>query len=150
MSNGLENGKFFRLNWPYATLSPSILTAQDFETMTKMYRKCEISWTANGDGGQKYLDSNPVYFHEWFRLLGMLLMTGNFQDPLDFSVTPNLKVYKKVNKTYAYPGDTLSYTISFRNYGKANASNVSIKDTLPSGLSIFFLNRQVNTPQVLV
>jgi uncharacterized repeat protein (TIGR01451 family) len=47
---------------------------------------------------------------------------------------PNLKVYTAVDKTFCYAGDTLTYVLSYRNYGAASASPVTITDTLDSDL----------------
>lgn len=43
---------------------------------------------------------------------------------------------KTVDKTSAKPGDTLNYTLMFRNTGKLTLTNVVIKDTLPEGLEL--------------
>lgn len=124
---------YFRLNWPYGSFSPAAVNVQDFDIMTKMYRKCEITWDGQ-DIGQQYLNSRPIYFHEWFRLLGMLVLTGNYHDPQQMIPTANMKIYKEVNKTFAYVGDTLQYTITYRNYGKPTATGVVVTDVLPAGL----------------
>jgi len=127
-------GNAFRLSWPHATFAPAAVSVQDFTLMTKMYRQCEITWDGNTDAGQQYLGSKPRYFHEWFRLMGMLILSGNYNDPMQMLPTANMKVYKDVNKTYAAIGDTITYTISYRNYGKLDATAVQIVDNLPAGL----------------
>jgi len=43
-----------------------------------------------------------------------------------------------VDKTFAYTGDTLTYVLSYRNFGAASGSSVSIVDALPADL--FFLS----------
>ncbi|MFN8437337.1 MAG: T9SS type A sorting domain-containing protein [Cytophagales bacterium] len=126
---------YYRLNKAFGGFSPSTVATQDFNLMAKTYRKCEITWDgANNEVGQQYETSRPLYFHEFFRLLGLMVTTGNWHNPLDMIAKPNLKIYKSVNKTYAYIGDTLTYTLKCRNYGKLDAEDVVITDVLPAGL----------------
>jgi len=123
-------GNFFWLNWIQGTGSPSAVISQDFNLMAEMYRQCETIWDAPiaGDG---YLTSIPTYFHEWFRLLGLLVLSGNYQPPSNFQATSNMKVYMAVNKTFGFQNDSVTYTIDYRNYGSQDAQNVVIVDTLP-------------------
>ncbi|MFN3403336.1 MAG: glycosyl hydrolase family 8 [Cytophagaceae bacterium] len=121
----------FPLNWMHGTGAPAAIAAQDFDLMGKMFRQCVIEW----DGTVGYLSSVPVYFHGFFRLLGLLTLSGNHHSPCDFVPHANIKVYKAVDKTYAYPGDTLTYTISYRNYASINATGVVITDAIPAGLT---------------
>ncbi|MFA6553377.1 MAG: DUF11 domain-containing protein, partial [Patescibacteria group bacterium] len=51
---------------------------------------------------------------------------------------------KKVDKTIANPNDTLSYTLVVTNTGNTEATNVTLTDTLPSGLTYLDANG-VNT-----
>ncbi len=139
-----SNGTFIE-NWLMGTGAPSAVISGDTDLMAQMFRQAVIEWDqadvvppATGAGSEQYLLSMPVYFHEWFRLLGMLILTGNYHNPLEFAnATANMKVYKAVNKTYAHPGDTITYTISYRNYSSVTATNVVITDPLPSGLSFY-------------
>ena len=111
--------------------SSSAVAAQDFELMGEIYRHCSSVW----DSGSPLGSPNPtaVYFHEWFKLLGMLTVTGNFHAPMNMIAKPNLKVYHKVDKTYAFTGDQVTYTISYRNYGSVDASGSVIKFGIPNG-----------------
>ncbi|MFN3404301.1 MAG: T9SS type A sorting domain-containing protein [Cytophagaceae bacterium] len=130
-------GRYWPLAWIHGTGSPAAVVSQDFDLMAQMFREAVLKFDVANDqrgSGQRYADAKPMYFHEWFRLLGMLVLTGNFPDPLDVNpALANMKVYKSVNKTYAAPGDTITFTISYRNYAKATANNVTITDALPSG-----------------
>jgi len=119
----------FALNWIHGTGSPSAVISQNFDLMAEMFRKCEINWDATtpGDG---YLTSTPFYFHGWFRLLGMLVLSGNYHAPSQMNPSANMKVYLDVDRTYASEGDTLTYYIQYRNYGSIDAQNVIITDTL--------------------
>ncbi len=48
---------------------------------------------------------------------------------------PKLDVTKSVDKTTANPGDTLTYTITYENTGNADATGVTLHDTLPAHLA---------------
>ena len=135
-----SNGGAFVLNLPIGANTPSAVVANNWDLMSQMFRQCVIDFDdyLNPTGAQRYLTAKPRYFHEWFRLLGMLVLTGNFHDPMDFATgagQSNMKVYKAVDKTFAYPGDTITYTISYRNYSKQGATGVVITDNLPAGLT---------------
>jgi uncharacterized repeat protein (TIGR01451 family) len=123
----------FTLNWIPATGTPAAVAAQDYDLMGLLYRQCNIEWDVeyNGDG---YITSKPVYFHEWFRLLGMLVVTGNHISPTMMLPEANMKVYKAIKDsvTFAYTGDRLTYVIDYRNYGAVDAQNVKIVENVPS------------------
>ena len=128
--NGIGNGgNFYFLNWLPSVGSPSAIIAQDFNLMSDLYRYLEIEWDVQtpGDG---YLTSVPVYYHGWFRLLGLLLLSGNYHSPTDIKPTANTKVYLAIDKTFAFEKDTVQYTIDYRNFGSLDASGVTIVDTL--------------------
>ncbi|MFM7022772.1 MAG: gliding motility-associated C-terminal domain-containing protein [Flavobacteriales bacterium] len=129
-------GGAFPLNWAHGTSSPAAVISGDRNLMAQMFRQCVIEWDQYNDPAQKYLTSRARYFHEWKRLLGMLVLSGNLHDPLDFGSGPaNMKVYMAVDKTYASTCDQITYTISYRNYGKTDATGVKIVDALPAGLT---------------
>jgi uncharacterized repeat protein (TIGR01451 family) len=123
----------FSLNWVPGTGSPSAVVSQDFNLMAELYRKLEITWDGN-EGDDRYLKSVPFYFHGWFRLMGMLTLTGNYQALSKIKPSANMKVYLDVDKTVATTDDELTYTISYRNYGSLTAQNVVIIDTLDKDL----------------
>jgi uncharacterized repeat protein (TIGR01451 family) len=125
---GKATGSFF-LNWIPGVGSPSSVISQDYKLMAALYRYLEIEWDVDtpGDG---YITSVPHYFHEWFRLFGLLVLSGNYQAPSELKPTANVKVYMGISKTFAFEGDTATYTIDYRNYGSLDASNVIIVDTL--------------------
>ncbi len=118
----------FALNWVPGTGSPSAVVAQDFDLMAQLYRNLEIKW--DGTEGGRYITSVPHYFHGWFRLLGMLVLTGNYQRPAEIKPTANMKVYLDIDKSFAFERDTITYHIDYRNYGSLDAQGVTIKDTL--------------------
>ncbi len=51
------------------------------------------------------------------------------------AATPELTITKTVNKSTAKPKDILTYTITVKNIGVGDASNVVVTDTLPKNLS---------------
>ncbi|MBK8805903.1 MAG: hypothetical protein IPO21_04310 [Bacteroidales bacterium] len=63
----------FPLNWIHGTGAASAIAGQDFELMGEMFRHCIIAWDGNG-----YLTSEPIYFHEFFKWLGIVTLSGNF------------------------------------------------------------------------
>jgi len=119
----------WRHNWVHGTGSPSAVTAQDTNLMAEMYRQCEIEWDVK-DRGDGYITSVPEYFHGFFRLLGMNILTGNHHAPLNMKPSANMKVYVDVDKTYAFENDTITYTIDYRNYGVVDAQGVVIINRL--------------------
>lgn len=48
---------------------------------------------------------------------------------------PNFDLVKSVDKTSAKPGDTLKYTLTFKNTGDVALTNVVVKDALPSNVT---------------
>ena len=120
----------FHLNWIMGTGAPAAVASQDFDLMAEMWRESVIEWdiTSAGDG---YLTSVPFYFHGFFRLLAMLTLTGNHHSPCDHVAGANLKVYKSVDKTYAFENDTINYVIDWRNYGSLDATGTTLTDVLP-------------------
>ncbi len=124
----LLKGNVFPINWVPSTGSPSAIVAQDFKLIPELYRSLEIKW--DSDSGGKYLTSYPHYFHGWFRVFGLLLLSGNYQSPSEIKPTANTKVYLDINKTFAFEGDTVTYTIDYRNFGSLDAQDVKIIDTL--------------------
>jgi uncharacterized repeat protein (TIGR01451 family) len=119
----------YPLNWLQGTGSPSAVTAQDTNLMAEMYRQCELEWDVDTPG-DRYLTSKPFYFHGFFRLLGMNVLTGNHHAPMNMKRGANMKVYLDVDKTYAFENDTISYAIDYRNYGAEAASGVVITNRL--------------------
>jgi uncharacterized repeat protein (TIGR01451 family) len=128
----------FPLNWIHGTGAASAIAAQDFELMGDMFRHCVIAWDAASGIN---LDSRPIYFHEFFRLLGMLTLTGNFHAPDKMVPRPNLKVYHKVDKTVAYVGDLVTFTVTYRNYGSVDGINTVVKFKVPSDFQFVSSNK---------
>jgi uncharacterized repeat protein (TIGR01451 family) len=68
-----------------------------------------------------------------------LSATSNVEVRIPFTLgttaAPKLKITKTVNVTTARRNDTIQYTITVKNIGDAIAENVTVKDTLPTGLT---------------
>lgn len=73
-----SGGTFFFLNWVQATGSPSAVASQKFDLMSEMYRQLDIEWDVE-EPGDGYLSSVPFYFHGWFRLLGLMVLSGQYR-----------------------------------------------------------------------
>lgn len=127
-TGGSADGFYF-LNWVPAVGSPSAIVSQDFNLISELYRYIEIEWdvTEPGDG---YLTSVPYYYHGWYRVLGLLILSGNYHAPSNMVPAANTKVYLDIDKSFAFEKDTLAYTIDYRNYGSVDAEAVVIVDTL--------------------
>jgi len=131
MDGSIPTEAFYFLNWLPAVGSPSAVIAQNFDRdlMADLYRYLEIEWDVEtpGDG---YLTSVPVYYHGWYRLLGLLVLSGNYAAPADLKPTANTKVYCAIDKSFAFEKDTLTYTIDWRNFGSVDAVGTTVVDTL--------------------
>jgi uncharacterized repeat protein (TIGR01451 family) len=95
--------------------------------MAELYN-AEMKWDSENE--ERYLGSIPKYFHGWFRMLGLLVLSGNYHSPSEIKPTANMKVYLSIDKTFAFEGDTVTYTIDYRNYGSLEARDIVIRDTL--------------------
>ncbi len=115
----------------FGAASPAIVASQNFDLMGQWFRESMIEWDVES-AGDGYLTSVPAYFHGFFRVLSLLVLTGNYLSPCNLYPQANMKIYKSVNKTYTFPGETLTYWLNYRNYGSVQANNVYIRDTLPS------------------
>lgn len=118
----------FALNWIPGTGSPSAVVSQDFNLISELFRSLEIKWDSENE--ERYINSIPHYFHGWFRLFGLLTLSGNYQAPSEIKPTANTKVYLAVDKSFAFEGDSVTYTIDYRNYGSIDAKDIVIVDTM--------------------
>ncbi len=133
-------GVYRGTNWIPGASSPAPVIAADVSTAAKAYRQLEIEWDTHwqvadviADPNRRYLGSGPKYFHGWFRLAGLLTLTGNWHSPTTMrDPQANVKVYQDVSSTVAFTGDTITYTLSYRNYSSVNALDVILRDTLPA------------------
>lgn len=123
----------FTLNWQMGTGMPAAIGAQDLDLAGILYRQCNIEWDCS-DFGDGYLSSVPVYFHGFFRWLGMIIATGNHTAPGQIKAGANMKIYRAIKDsvTYAYTGDEITYLLDYRNFGTVDAENVVIVENVPA------------------
>lgn len=149
------------INYNLGSFSPAIVayhkdqnTAESKDLLADWYRQLTLMWDADMVTSpvpdNRYIKSVPKYFHDWFRVLGLLTTTGNYHAPMLLAKPDdkaNLKVYLANNKTVASgprvvngvtvtPGDEITYTISYRNYSTQKADNVVITYPLPSEVEL--------------
>jgi uncharacterized repeat protein (TIGR01451 family) len=129
IDGSIPDEAFYFLNWIPGVGSPSAVISQDFNLMTDLYRYLEIEWD-NKTPGDGYMTSVPFYFHEWYRMLGLLVLSGNYPSPSDIKPAANTKVYLAIDKSFAFEKDTVAYTIDYRNYGAVDAAGTTVVDTL--------------------
>lgn len=139
----------FTLNWIPATGTPAAVASQDMDLLGLLYRQCVIEWDVT-TGGDRYLTSKPVYFHGWFRLLGLLVASGNAHTPLNMLPKANMKLYRAIDNgiTYAFTNDELTYKLSYRNFGAVDANDVKIVEHVPDDfIFVSATNNGVYNPQ---
>jgi uncharacterized repeat protein (TIGR01451 family) len=136
---GAEGSDNYRTNYNVGTGAAAAVASEDLDLIAEIYRQSEILWddvnTAmpkDASDEERYDKSTPKYFHDWFRLLGMITASGNLHAPTDMLAQANLKVYMAVDKTYAYEGDELTYTVSYRNFGSVDATGTTITTMIPA------------------
>ena len=131
-TQGSEVGSGFWTNYTLGVSAPSVVIHGDESYAAQFYRQLELKWDDKDPGlagNPDPITSEPKYFHGWFRMLGLLTMTGNYHAPEDIVADVNLKVYLKTDKTFAFTGDEVTYTVDYRNFGKNTANGVRI--TIP-------------------
>lgn len=105
--------------------------AQDYNLMGELYNNVYSIYDVKGttDDGERI----PVYMHGWFRQLGMMALTGNYAAPSQMEASSNMKIYRSVKDSVSScrVGDTITYMLSYRNYGSKDAENVVITENLP-------------------
>ena len=134
------------INNAVGTGAPACVLSENLTLLADIYRQSEIMWDGNNTLAiltptERYIGSTPKYFHEWFRVLGLLTCTGNLHAPRNMVAAANMKVYMSVNKTYAYQGDQLEYKVSYRNYGKLDATGVTITTPLDPDYTFVSANK---------
>ncbi len=125
----------YHTNYSVGAGATAAVASENLSLIADIYRQCELMWDGNNtaaklDPEERYIGSTPKYFHGWFRTLGMLVCSGNLIAPEQMAPKANMKVYMSVDKTYAYEGDKVGYTVQYRNYGTLDAENVKIQTPL--------------------
>lgn len=110
--------------------------AQDYNLMGDLYNNVYSIYDVKGttDDGERI----PVYMHGWFRQLGLMALTGNYAAPSQMEASSNLKIYRSIKDSVSScrVGDTITYILSYRNYGSKDATDVVIVDTLPNDFQL--------------
>ena len=132
-SSSSGNGLFSFLARQKGAFSFAAIGGQDYDLMgdlfSSIYESGDVKdTTADGQLIAKYMDG-------WFRQLGLMSLTGNYAAPSQMKAQPNLKIYRAVkdSMSYCHAGDTVTYLLSYRNYGSVDAQNVSIVENVPDG-----------------
>ncbi len=116
---------------PKTTASFAAIGTQDYNLMGDLYNIVYSIFGVNGtteDG-----DVVPNYMYGWFRQLGMMALTGNYAAPSQMEASSNLKIYRSVKDSVSScrVGDTITYILSYRNYGSKDAADVVITENMP-------------------
>ncbi|MCQ2188648.1 MAG: glycosyl hydrolase family 8 [Paludibacteraceae bacterium] len=122
----------YRLNYTVGASAAAIVANGDIDQVADMYRQSELMWddaSASDEltDDERYIKSTPNYFHGWFRVLGLVINSGNWHAPSNMNSAANMKVYMSVDKTYANVGDFVEYEVQCRNYGSEDALGVKIE-----------------------
>ncbi len=132
---GANKSEIFN-NWLSGTSSFSAIATQDYELMRKLYSICRLRW----DSFEETEEGNlvPRYFDGWFRQLGMMALTGNYVAPSEMNAKPNMKIYRvaKDSVSSCRVGDTITYKLSYRNFGSKDAENVVVVENVPVDFSV--------------
>ncbi len=123
-------------NWTSGSSASAAVIEQDPDLIGQLWRQIEIEWDASNQNPandfERYLGSTPKYFHEFFRVYGLLVLSGNLHSPNNIKASANLKCYMDIDKTYGFRNDLVTFNVSYRNYGKLDATNALLTFTLPS------------------
>ncbi len=134
-------------NYALGAGSTAAVASEDLELIADMYRQSELVWddasteSKSLTDDQRYILSTPKYFHGIFRVLGLLVNSGNMHAPEKMVPAANVKVYMSVDKTYAYQGDNVTYTVQYRNYGSKDATGVTITTPLDQDYTFISANK---------
>lgn len=131
MTGTFEGSSFAGLGVQKAMSSFAAIGAQDYNLMGELYN---IAYSLfDVDEQTEDGELKPKYFHGWFRQMGMMALTGNYAAPSQMEASSNLKIYRSVKDSVSScrVGDTITYMLSYRNYGSKDAENVVITENMP-------------------
>ncbi len=119
--------------WGMGTMA-AVATASDDQTwVNQTYRLDSTYQFVQQAAGSNYAPTSLIYYNNDLDILGLLINTGNFPWPCDNQWNEAvMKVSEDVNKTFGCPGDTLNYTLVYKNVGAATAASVTITDPIPA------------------
>lgn len=136
MTGTSDENSFRGLGAPKALSSFAAIGAQDYNLMGEIYN---IAYSIfDVDEQTEDGELKPKYFHGWFRQMGMMALTGNYAAPSQMEASSNMKIYRSVKDSVSScrVGDTITYILSYRNYGSKDATDVVIVDTLPNDFQL--------------
>lgn|GEM_PF-1187056 len=132
------NGTFSGLvgQWTMGTLAAVATGSGDQTWVNQAYRLASTYQLAQQGAGTPYAPTSLIYYNNDFDMLGLLINTGNFPWPCDNQWNQAvMKVSMDVDRTFGCPGQTMNYTLVYKNVGAATATGVVLKDTLPPNAS---------------
>lgn len=121
----------FSVGMQKGAASFAAIGAQDYNLMGELYNNVYSIFDVDEQTEDGELKLR--YFHGWFRQMGMMALTGNYAAPSQMEASSNLKIYRSVKDSVSScrVGDTITYMLSYRNYGSKDAENVVITENLP-------------------
>lgn len=136
MTGTSDENSFCGMGVQKAMSSFAAIGAQDYNLMGELYN---IAYSLF-DVREKTEDGEliPNYMHGWFRQMGMMALTGNYAAPSQMEASSNLKIYRSIKDSVSScrVGDTITYILSYRNYGSKDATDVWIVDTIPNDFQL--------------
>ncbi len=119
-----------------ATASFAAIGAQDYDLMGGLYNSVYSLWDLRGQTPEG--EDVPKYMHGWFRQLGLLALTGNYTAPSSMEAGCNLRIYRSIKDSISScrVGDTITYQLSYRNYGSKTATGTAVTEKVPNDFAI--------------
>jgi uncharacterized repeat protein (TIGR01451 family) len=117
------------VNGPVQTLAAADTATSVTEEADPAYYDPEVSCTGLGEGGSYSVSGHTVDLDEAATAAGAAIQCTF----VNRRKLPVLEVEKVVDKSSISAPGTLNYTITVRNTGDGDATNISISDTLPDG-----------------
>jgi len=120
--------------WAMGTIAAVATGSADQTWVNEAYRLgSTYQLVGQWPGGTDYAPVSLIYFNNDLDILGMLINTGNFPWPCDTQWNQSvMKISESVDRTFGCPGQTINYTLVYNNVGAATATNVQIRDTIPT------------------
>ncbi len=119
-----------------ATASFAAIGAQDYNLMGGLYNSVYSLCDLRGQTPEG--EDVPNYMHGWLRQLGLLALTGNYIAPSSMEAGCNLRIYRSIKDSISScrVGDTITYQLSYRNYGSKTATGTVVTEKVPNDFAI--------------
>lgn len=123
------------IGWSKAASSFAAIGVQDYKLMAELYKISYLQWDIRKKDEGVLV---PNYMHGWFRQLAMMALSGNYAAPSAMNASSNLKIYRSVKDSVSCcrVGDTITYQLSYRNYGSVDATGVVITENVPADFEV--------------